>query len=184
MTEKNSKVTDGLSNELLKVLYARAIAYVRSKMPEQDAHDLVQECLVVLAEKHRGVQNINAFLFKIISNKLKQYYEKARRRSLVGVLLPPEEMPVSVLSTRLSIRAARHNDLQIAMQALPQRQYAAFELRYVEGLEIEEAADALGVSPATLKRDIERARKTLASVLGDETDEAELRRIARAYLRG
>ena len=180
MTEKS----DVDFEKVLAEQYPSLIRYVRSKIPEQDAHDLVQDTLAVLAAKRDQIQDYKAFAFKVASNKIKQYYERrARRGGIVGVILSHDEVPVATLSTRLSIRVARENDLAVAMQKLSRRQYQAFELRYVEGFEIEVVADMLEVSPATIKRDIERARAVLASTLGDETDERDLARIARAYLR-
>src|SRR5690606_1019802 len=120
--------------EFLAGQYAIAIRYARSKIPEQDAHDLVQDCLVVLAAKRDQIENFRAFLFKVLCNKIKQYYERrSRQSSWITALIPFDEMPISTLSTRLSIRVARENDLAVAMQKLPLRQYQAFELRYVEG---------------------------------------------------
>jgi RNA polymerase sigma factor (sigma-70 family) len=168
--------------KLLAELYPALIRYVRSKVAEQDAHDLVQDSLGVLAAKRDQVEDPRRFAFGVASNKIKQYYAR-RSRGLVGAIMDLDEVPIAALSTRLSIRVARDNDLAVAMQKLTRPQYQAFELRYIEGFEIAAVAEMLEVSPATVKREIERARKKLASVLGDQTDEAELGRIIRAYLR-
>jgi RNA polymerase sigma factor (sigma-70 family) len=179
VNEKSKKSLD----EILKDLYPKLIRYVRSKVSEQEeAHEIVQASFEVLAAKRDGVENPRPFVFKVASNKIKQYYEH-RSRGIVSTIMALDEVPMATLSTRLSIRVARENDLAVAMQKLTRRQYQAFELRYVEGFEIAAVADMLEVSPATIKRDVERAREILASVLGNETDEAELSRIIRAYLR-
>lgn len=180
--------TDQRNTETLEAFaarsYATLIRYVRTKAPDTEAQDIVQDSLTVLVEKRDTIENYEAFLFKVVCNKLKQFYERrARKAGIVGVVWTSGLMPVAVLSTRLSIRVARQNDLEAAMQQLPLRQYQAFELRYIEGLKISEAADALDISEATLKRDIDGARKALASVLGD-AGEANLARIVRSYIKG
>lgn len=185
MTEKSDLQGKDLGfDKILAQQYPALIRYVRSKIPEQDAHDLVQDSLAVLAAKRAEIADYKAFAFKVASNKIKQYYERrARRQGIVGIILSHDEVPVATLSTRLSIRVARENDLAVAMQKLTRRQYQAFELRYVEGFEIDVVADMLEVSSATIKRDIDSARKVLASTLGDQTDEHNLAQVIRAYLR-
>jgi len=166
------------------------IRYVRNKVPEADAQDLVQECLAVLVDKRDTIENYKAFLYIVVGNKIKQYYDRrARKAGFLGIIWSEQLLSMESLSTSLSIRVARRNDLEAAMQALPLRQYQAFELRYVEGLEISDAATALAVSSATLKRDIERARRSLAARLGrdsgfgEETPDGDLARIVQAYIR-
>jgi RNA polymerase sigma factor (sigma-70 family) len=164
--------------------YAELIHFVRSKVPEQDAHELVQDSLAVLVEKRDQVENFRAFTFGVVKNKLRQYYEKKRkRRGMFGFLDDMEELtPMSVLSTRLSVRVARSNDLEVAMQKLFRPQYEIFELRYVHDLSIEETAEALGISTATVKRDIDQARQCLVGVLGDASSDDAIREIVRGYV--
>jgi RNA polymerase sigma factor (sigma-70 family) len=53
----------------------------------------------------------------------------------------------------------------VRLEALDQRAAKAVELRYFGGLSEKEAAEALGVSLSTLKRDWEFARTWMASQL-------------------
>jgi RNA polymerase sigma factor (sigma-70 family) len=163
--------------------YAELIHFVRSKVPEQDAHELVQDSLAVLVAKRDQVQNFRAFTFAVVKNKLRQYYEKQKRGGMLDFLVDMEElMPMSVMSTRLSIRVARSHDLEAAMQKLPRKQYEIFELRYVHDLTLEETAEALETSTATVKRDLDRARKSLVGVLGDAHSDDAIREIVRGYV--
>jgi|GEM_PF-3277439 len=163
--------------------YAELLHFVRSKMPEQDAQELVQDSLAVLVEKRDQVENLRAFTFAVVKNKLRQYYAKKKRGGMLDILVDMEElMPMSVMSTRLSIRVARSNDLEVAMQKLPRRQYEIFELRYAHGLTIEETAEVLDTSTATVKRDLDRAREQLVAVLGDAHSDDAIREIVRSYV--
>lgn len=163
--------------------YAELIHFVRNKVAEQDAHEIVQDSLAVLVEKRDQVENFRAFTFAVVKNKLRQYYDKKKRGRMLGFLVDMEEhMPMSVLSTRLSIRVARANDLEVAMQKLPRKHYEIFELRYVHGLTLEETAEVLATSTATVKRDLDRARDCLVSVLGDAHGDDAIREIVRGYV--
>ena len=59
------------------------------------------------------------------------------------------------------------------LAALDARQARVVELRFFGGLTVEEAADATGVSPATVKRDWTLARAWLQRELGARPKEAE-----------
>lgn len=55
------------------------------------------------------------------------------------------------------------------LEALSERQSKILEQRFFGGLELEECAEALGVSLTTVKRDLRTARAWLAQELGTET---------------
>lgn len=180
----NHTTSDPELDQFVQRSYAELIHFVRSKVPEQDAHELVQDTLEVLVAKRHEVENLRAFTFAVVKNKLRQYYEKRKRGNMFDVLIDMEElMPMSLMSTRLSIRVARNTDLEAAMLKLPRRQYEMFELRYVHGLSIDETARVLEISPATVKRDVERAREQLVGVLGDVRSDEAIREIVRSYIK-
>lgn len=52
------------------------------------------------------------------------------------------------------------------LETLDERQAQIVELRYFSGLSIEETAEVLGISPATVKRDWNMAKAWLRSELG------------------
>jgi RNA polymerase sigma factor (sigma-70 family) len=54
------------------------------------------------------------------------------------------------------------------LQALDARRARLVELRYFGGLSVEETAEAMGISPATVKRRWTSARAFLAAELGAE----------------
>ncbi|WP_157595277.1 RNA polymerase sigma factor [Plesiocystis pacifica] len=159
--------------------------YARRWIPESELGDFVQDCMTVLIEKRSQVENERAFLYAVARNKIKQFYEKRARglKRFFPSFEGFEEMTMESLSTSLSIRVARHNDLEVGMQGLKSRQFAAFQLRYIEGLTEPDAAKVLSISMATLKRDLERARRQLRRALGDADDE-QLDSILRNYVRG
>jgi RNA polymerase sigma-70 factor, ECF subfamily len=61
------------------------------------------------------------------------------------------------------------NDALDRLAALDERQVRVVELRYFAGLSVEETAETLNVSPATVKRDWAVARAFLRRALSDST---------------
>jgi RNA polymerase sigma factor (sigma-70 family) len=177
-----SKSADPVAT-VIRANYGRIVNYIRSKVPEPDCYDLAQECVLALVNKDQSsIESPKAYLWGIVTNKIRRYYEQ-RTRSLVTVAVGFEALPVAVLSTRLSTKLARKNDVEGALQRLPLRQQQAFELHHVEELSIKECAAALGISVATVKRDIADARSRLARELGrDLGEEGDLRELVASYL--
>jgi RNA polymerase sigma-70 factor (ECF subfamily) len=62
--------------------------------------------------------------------------------------------------------------LEHAVTGLPETFRTVFVLREVEGLSVEETADALGIPPATVKTRLLRARRRLQQALAPEVHEA------------
>lgn len=182
MIASNAKSNSDL-DRFVERTYAELIHFVRHKVLEQDAHELVQDSLAVLVEKRDQVENFRAFTFAVVKNKLRQYYDKQKRGGILDFLVDMDEfVPMSVISTRLSVRVARSNDLERAMQTLSRRQFEIFQLRYIHDLTIEDTAQVLDTSEATIKRELCRAREQLASVLGDAEDDHVIREIVRSYV--
>jgi RNA polymerase sigma factor (sigma-70 family) len=60
-----------------------------------------------------------------------------------------------------------------AVRALPRRQHEVAVLRYYGGLSINEIAEALHITPGTVKAHLHHARAQLAKRLGED-DEGEM----------
>jgi DNA-directed RNA polymerase specialized sigma24 family protein len=60
-------------------------------------------------------------------------------------------------------------DVQRALMALPRRQREATVLRYYLDLDVAEVAHALRINEGTAKTTLHRARRALASALGEDT---------------
>jgi RNA polymerase sigma factor (sigma-70 family) len=61
-----------------------------------------------------------------------------------------------------------HPELQAAVAALPLRQRTAVSLHYVLGLSMQQAAEAMGCRPGTVKSLLFQARGNLREVLGED----------------
>jgi RNA polymerase sigma factor (TIGR02999 family) len=175
LTDARTGKADAL-NAILPVVYAElrrlAGAYMRREQPGQtiQATALVHEAyLRLMRERHVSWQN-RAHFCAIAANSMRQILvERARARhaakrgggatriTLVDDIVGgPSKQDVDV--------EALHEALERLAVIDPKRSRLV-ELRYFGGLTIEETAEALGVSPATVKRGWALARAWLAREL-------------------
>ncbi|MBE3110889.1 MAG: sigma-70 family RNA polymerase sigma factor [Acidobacteria bacterium] len=127
------------------------------------ADDLVSEAFV-RAWSVRGrieFSTVRGYLFAIVRNLfLQQIRHERRRRPLDERMIDERPGPEA--------RASEQDDLRVvleALAALPEIDRAAVLMRADDGLAYEEIATALGISVASAKVKVHRARLRLAEVL-------------------
>jgi RNA polymerase sigma factor (TIGR02999 family) len=161
---------------LLPQLYdeLRAIA-ARSLSHERPGHTLqptalVHEAFLRLSTMEGVTLNSRAHFLAIVANVMRRVLaDHARRRRAAkrggGVVhLSLEESDAVVLDPVAA------DDLDTALEDLARldsRQARAIELRFYGGLSLEETSEVLGVSLATVKRDLVVARAWLRRALSD-----------------
>jgi RNA polymerase sigma-70 factor (ECF subfamily) len=136
--------------------------------PEHEVDDLVQEVFLTLFKRvHtlREPQALKAFVIAVTAHTIR--YELRRRKALRWLHfgdLPDARAADSDLDSREAVvRLYRILDRQGASDR------TVFVLRYLEGLELVDVSQALGVSLATAKRRVARAwRRVVASASRDE----------------
>ncbi len=132
---------------------------------------LVHELYLRLSRDNGGIQVVSReHFFSLAARAIRQILvDRARKRKRAANY-----------QASLAADAVRPLPPQIDLEAIDQaldrlrlrseRQARIAELRFFVGLSIEEAAQALEISPATLKRDWAVARLFLLRELGDVTD--------------
>jgi len=156
--------------ELLRAHYPRAHATAfRLLGNPEDAEDLAQECFVRAFRSlafYRGEGSFAGWLRRILVH-LAQDRFRAQSRRVESASLPPElqasgarEPHARLESTELSRTVAD------ALDALGANLRASLLLRTREGLEYEEIARLTGVTPATARTRVMKARKVLMRSLG------------------
>jgi RNA polymerase sigma-70 factor, ECF subfamily len=159
--------------ELMPLVYDElrrlAASYIRRERPGQtlQATALVHEAYVrLIGEKAQTFQNRKHFLAIAALSMRQILVQRARTRKaakrggdperitlddqLIPSLAPNSQVDLIALDTALQ-----------KLAALDQRQAKVVELRYFGGLSVEEAAEVLDISPATIKRDWTLARAWL-----------------------
>jgi RNA polymerase sigma-70 factor (sigma-E family) len=124
------------------------------------AEDIVQTALarVVAAARRRSIENLDAYARTVLA---RVYLDERRRLPWrrEGPLADAAESPQPDSDQALSLTVLA------ALRTLPPRQRAAVVLRYWEDRSTEETAQALGVSPGTVKSQCAKAMTTLRGTL-------------------
>jgi len=149
-------------NTLLESEIPRLRRYAHALMRNTtDADDLVQETLVrALSKSHlwQAGSDLRAWLFTIMHNCR---VNGVRRAVRTGTAVSEDELE------RIGVSGGQHerislNEVQAAIDRLPEEQRATVLLVGLEGMEYEEAAAILGVPLGTVRSRLSRARAQFA----------------------
>jgi len=169
---------------LMPSLYSAALRLTRNP---SDAEDLVQETYLRAYRGFGGFTpgtNLKAWLYRILTNTFINAYRK-RQREPVTVL--EEEIPDWYLYDRLAqgsgdtssaeAQVLEHmpdEDVQAALDSLPEGFRMAVYLADVEGFSYKEIAEILGIPIGTVMSRLHRGRKTLEKLLWEKARERGL----------
>ncbi len=161
--------------------WPRLKCYFRSKVPEPDCYDLVQQTLTELVKCDlTQVKRMKPYVMRIAHRVLLAYIET---RQAATVQFDSVVHSVSA-QTSFSARLDKRNRILNALRALPLAQQEAVELRLCEELELEEIAVVMERGLATIKRYVatgtERLREQLRGTVTGDPDAA----VADAYRAG
>ena len=134
---------------------------------EDDANDLAQEALLRVRKGLESYQpgSMEAWLSRIVTNVFLDEVRRKKRRPVDALpddpdrLLPPSAA-ADVATDKLS------DEVQTALQTLPEDFRVAVVLCDVVGLPYEEIAEALEVPVGTVRSRIHRGRRQLRNALG------------------
>ncbi|MDX2013191.1 MAG: sigma-70 family RNA polymerase sigma factor [Myxococcaceae bacterium] len=129
----------------------------------EDAKDLVQAALVQAWQRRSTLKDAAAapgWLRRIVVHRAMSHLR--RRRLWLGLsrvlLVEPEVVETTGDDVE---RNQHHRRLALALEGLSTKQRAAFSLRYLEGLSLDEVADAMGIDRGTVRVHVQRAVKAL-----------------------
>jgi len=153
-----------------------AASYLRRERPGQtlQATALVNEAYIrLISERAHNFQNRTHFLAIAALSMRQILVQRARRRNAAKRGGDPRRI---TLDEQLLPAGGGQGDVDVLaldtaldrLAALDERQAKVVELRYFGGLTVEETADALGISPATVKRHWTLARAWLRRELAQE----------------
>lgn len=162
---------DAILETLIREEWPRLRRFFRTKVPDVDVLDLVQNTMLAYVEGGpRSEATARGYLWGIARLQVLKHYEKHRRKADVFDSTIHTAMD---LGPSLSSKLDNRNRLMAALHTLPVDQQIAFELRHGEELPLEEVAGAIGVSLATVKRYLTAAEEKLRGAFG--ADESAMR---------
>lgn len=161
-------------DRLMPVVHAELVRLARAYMRrERDEHTLeptalVHEAYLRLVDQQVRWVNRGHFFALAAQAMRRVLVDHARAHAAAKRGGDAERVTLSGLAARESpavVDVLWLNDALDRLAALDARQARVVELRYFAGMEIDEVADALGISPATVKREWATARVWLAHAL-------------------
>ena len=173
MSAGDRAALDGLLPAIYAQLREQANRALRHERPDHTLSPtaLVHEAYLKLVRLERVVWQDRAHFFGACANEMRRIlvsHARQRRAGKRGAGAP--HLP---LDNALNAAQARPDELVALDEALEQlrtfdeRQVRVVECRFFAGMSVEETAAALGVSPATVKRDWTMARAWLNRELSE-----------------
>src|SRR5215471_7666144 len=160
MVQQDQRISDAVDRD-----YAGLRAFIRKRVPDQaEAEDILQEVFFELVEAYRlmkPVEQVSAWLFRVARNRITDLFRKKRREArrtdptaveengefvILEDLLPsPDAGPEAAYA-----RSVLVEELDAALNELPEEQRDVFVAHELEGRSFKELAAETGLNVNTL----------------------------------
>jgi RNA polymerase sigma factor (sigma-70 family) len=159
MTERDRQISEIIAEER-----SRLRNFIRKRVPDPlDAEDIVQEVFYELVEANRllmPIEHVTGWLFRVARNRITDLFRKKKSLSFSDAAVEDEYGEVLQIEDLLPspdagpealyIRNALLDELELALDELPEDQREAFVAHELEGRSFKEMAAETGVSVNTL----------------------------------
>ncbi|MGB0953744.1 MAG: RNA polymerase sigma factor [Planctomycetota bacterium] len=162
---------EAAATEVFESLAGEMFGFARKMLGDEvTAEDALQEAMVAVlrgAARFDGRVSLRAWAFSILRNKVTDVYRKRGREILVHSEDPERDSFLKDghwQDTSFGVwneGAELLEVVQRCMEGLPIHQREAIELRAMEGLSSQDAADAMGVSADNLRQILHRGRASV-----------------------
>lgn len=152
---------DALARAHLPPLYATAFHLVGN---HEDAEDMVQECLVkahLALRWYRGEGTLAGWLRRILVHLARDRFRRRVRRPVVAPLALGDEPRTNEGPAAEAGGRELQRLVAEGMERLPERLRIALALRTLDGLDYDAIAESTGVTPATARTHVMKARRAL-----------------------
>lgn len=147
-----------------KALYPVLCVFAQRYVSTMAAEDVVTESFLKVWEKREGFEHavaLKSYLYKSVYHGCLKLLEKEKRMGTVEVKDEVEEKAAEENYLVNIIRTETIRELYAAMDRLPKECRKVFDLLYVQGKSMKEAAEELAVSISTVKAQKARGLKLL-----------------------
>ena len=159
MTEQDRQISEIIVKER-----SRLRNFIRRRVPDpSDAEDIVQEVFYKLVEANRllmPIEHVTGWLFRVARNRITDLFRKKKPETFSGAAVEDEDGEVLQIEdllpspdagpAALYARNVLLDELELALDELPEEQRDVFVAHELEGRSFKEMAAETGVSVNTL----------------------------------
>ena len=159
MTEQDRRIS-----EIVAEQRSRLRNFIRRRVPDpSDAEDIVQEVFYELVEANRllmPIERVTGWLFRVARNRIADLFRKKRPETFSDAAVEDEDGELPQIEDLLPspdagpealyVRNVLLDELELALEELPDEQREVFVAHELEGRSFKEMAAASGVSVNTL----------------------------------
>jgi RNA polymerase sigma factor (sigma-70 family) len=152
------------NSDALKQEQSRLRSFIRRRVPDpRDAEDILQDVFCELAEANRllmPIEHVTAWLFRVARNRIVDLFRKKKPESLSDAVVASEDgeklhledlLPSPAAGPEaLYVRSVLLDEIELAIEELPEEQREVFVAHELEGRSFKEMAKKTGVSLNTL----------------------------------
>ncbi len=156
--EQDRRITEAVKQE-----QSRLRNFIRRRVPDpRDAEDILQDVFYALIEANRllvPIEHVTGWLFRVARNRITDLFRKKRPESLNDAVLAGEDESMTLEDLlpspdagpeALYVRSVLLDELEDALDELPEEQREVFVGHEIEGRSFKEMSAETGVSVNTL----------------------------------
>src|SRR2546425_10427377 len=159
MAEQDQRISEAINRE-----HARLRNFIRRRVPDpRDAEDILQDVFYELVEANRllmPIEHVTGWLFRVARNRITDFFRKKKPESFSDTAVADEDDELLQLEDLLPspdagpealyARDVLLDELELAVDELPEEQREVFVAHELEGRSFKEMAAETGVSVNTL----------------------------------
>jgi RNA polymerase sigma factor (sigma-70 family) len=165
MPETKQKAFDFLVNKFKTRLYWHIRRMV---VQHDDADDLLQETFIkawMNLDKFRGESAIYTWLYRIATNNCLTFLENQKKKKSREINVGDDFLANAIKSETNFDNSKIEWQLQLAVNSLPEKQKAVFNLRYYDEMPYAQMSEVMGTSEGALKASYSIAAKKIEEFL-------------------
>jgi|SRR3989475_1871013 len=164
IAERMALEQDQRISEVVKREQSRLLNFIRRRVPDpRDAEDILQDVFYELVEANRllmPIEHVTGWLFRVARNRITDLFRKKRPESFSDTAVADEDGEVLQIEDLLPsldagpealyVRNVLLDELELALDELPEEQRDVFVAHELEGRSFKEMAAETGLSVNTL----------------------------------
>lgn len=162
---KNEATREAAFTSIIKKYQEKLYWHIRRMVVEhEDANDVLQNLFIKVwknLENFREDSQLYTWLYRIATNESITFLEQQKKRSSISISDEDSQMGNKLKADSNFDGNKLEWKLQLAIQKLPEKQKAVFNLRYFDEMPYEEMSRVLGTSEGALKASYHHAVKKI-----------------------